>query len=295
MIERAVWYVSRSRTLADPLELQRLIDKGSDLIGIGATFQLGNDGGSAHDPRKVDNFQTAYEQWRAQAKAQLTADAAKRFDDLYSNSIRSSVRRFVEDPIRRNDPLTRSNRYRRDGDWAHPFETYFQRPVTSQIQILKSALAEIGAGIAQVKSSVGEPSSELDGLHPNVLIAVKAMWGNGAWDSAVERAYKSLRRRIRETSGKTDLDGTQLMDVVFSPDRPLLIEDDRHQVRMGYHRLFSGFCLAYRNDLVHRDTDSSSGTTHGENLLTPAEARELLFFLSQLHRVVDRAKPSSSE
>ncbi|QEY25371.1 TIGR02391 family protein [Neisseria zalophi] len=104
---------------------------------------------------------------------------------------------------------------------------------------------------------------------------------------AVFEASKGLAQRIRELSG-TDGDGAQLIDKVFSVERPLLAintlrtetEKSEHK---GFAQLLKGCFAAIRNPLAHEPKILWSG----EN-----DTADYLSLLSLLHRKLDDAVPT---
>ena len=81
------------------------------------------------------------------------------------------------------------------------------------------------------------------------------LFASGHYSLAVQEAYKAVDKFISEKSGK-DLSGAQLMDIVFSPNSPILSWTARattseQDEQKGYHRLFSGAMIGIRNPVTH--------------------------------------------
>ena len=91
----------------------------------------------------------------------------------------------------------------------------------------------------------------------------------------------AVLNEIKETTGRVDLDGSALVDNVFSPNNPILsttsyeLGDDTEQ--QGIHFIFKGFVLAIRNQFLHRDI----------YLENPFIAIEYLSFLNFLLIILD--------
>jgi uncharacterized protein (TIGR02391 family) len=85
-------------------------------------------------------------------------------------------------------------------------------------------------------------------------------------------------------SGRDDLGGTELMQVVFSPKAPVLrfndlsTETDRSE-QQGMMFLFAGAMLALRNPRAHELIEDD-----------PEQALEYMGFLSMLAKSLDRSK-----
>ncbi|KIX11663.1 hypothetical protein X474_23335 [Dethiosulfatarculus sandiegensis] len=99
---------------------------------------------------------------------------------------------------------------------------------------------------------------------------------------AVFEATKGLAERIREISG-VDADGAQLIDQVFSVDRPILAintlqtETERSEHK-GFAALLKGCFAAVRNPLAHQPKILWSGED---------DAADYLTLVSLLHRKLD--------
>ena len=85
---------------------------------------------------------------------------------------------------------------------------------------------------------------------------------------------------MKELSGRPDLDGSALMQTVFSPKNPVLRVSDNADEQMGFKWLFTGAVIGLRNpkahSLAHQDSYSA--------------AVEWLSFASSLFRILDGCK-----
>ena len=83
------------------------------------------------------------------------------------------------------------------------------------------------------------------------------MYRDGHHANAIEDAMKALNDLVRLRSGVDNVDGTKLMEHVFSPNKPVLKfkalanDSDRDEQR-GYMMMFSGAVVGLRNPRAHR-------------------------------------------
>lgn len=94
------------------------------------------------------------------------------------------------------------------------------------------------------------------GLHADIEAAAAELFGNGHYRNAVEDACKALDMLVKGRSGRSDLTGTELMELVFSPKNPILKFNDQTNAsekseQAGMARLYSGVMLAFRNPRAH--------------------------------------------
>ncbi|WP_406656020.1 TIGR02391 family protein [Methanolobus sp. ZRKC2] len=122
---------------------------------------------------------------------------------------------------------------------------------------------------------------ELRGLHPLLVEKCKRTFVNSHFRESVMNGTLAVLQEIKEITGRIDLDGSDLVDNVFSPVNPVLstgqygLGDDTEQ--KGVHFLFKGFVLAIRNQFMHRDI----------YLENPFIAIEYLSFFTFLLRILD--------
>jgi uncharacterized protein (TIGR02391 family) len=117
-------------------------------------------------------------------------------------------------------------------------------------------------------------------LHPAIRDATHKLFLDGHYTNAVENACKALDDMVRNRSGRHDLSGTKLMQMVFSPKRPVLVfndgstESDKSE-QDGMMYLYTGTMLALRNPRAH-------GLLKDDR----EEATEILMFISFLARAL---------
>jgi uncharacterized protein (TIGR02391 family) len=120
----------------------------------------------------------------------------------------------------------------------------------------------------------------LDSLHPIVIRTALRLYNDGHYRQAVLDTYIALVQRVKEVSGRSDLDNTALMQTVFSPKNPIVVLSDDPDEQMGYMWMFSGAVMGVRNPKAHRL----------DVLSDPRHAFEWLAFSSVLFRLIDSAK-----
>ena len=120
-------------------------------------------------------------------------------------------------------------------------------------------------------------------FHPRIADACGDLFHDGHYRNAVQDAAIALVHMVQEKSHNNDLDGTKLMEKVFSKNSPILafnkLEDqtDRDE-QEGFMYLFKGATLGIRNP-----------RSHALNQDGQQEALELIAFLSLLAKLVDKA------
>jgi uncharacterized protein (TIGR02391 family) len=159
---------------------------------------------------------------------------------------------------------------------------------------IERTVAKLQAVIELLEEKLGTPGGDaaararrafgdLD-LHPEVGRAVGKLFEDGHYANAVEDACKVLDGLVKLRSGRNDLSGTELMQAVFSPNKPLLkfndlkSESDKSE-QQGMMFLYAGAMLALRNPRAHGLVqDGAEG------------ALEYIAFVSMLAKALDRAK-----
>jgi uncharacterized protein (TIGR02391 family) len=79
---------------------------------------------------------------------------------------------------------------------------------------------------------------------------------SGHYSLAVQEAYKAVDKYVADKAGPLALSGTQLMELAFSPNSPVLFWSNRVtqseiDEQKGYHRLYAGAMLGIRNPVAH--------------------------------------------
>jgi len=120
---------------------------------------------------------------------------------------------------------------------------------------------------------------ELDAFHPLVTKYAGKLFADGHYRQAILDTYIALVDQTKSLSGRYDLDGTALMNTVFSPKNPKLSLSSHADEQLGFMWLFTGAVMAVRNPKAH------AVTPHPDKQAT----LEWLGFASVLFRILDGA------
>lgn len=123
-------------------------------------------------------------------------------------------------------------------------------------------------------------------LHPEIERATSQLYLDGHYANAIEDAVKALNNLVRLRSGEV-LDGTKLMERVFSPNGPLLRFNDLQDQadideQRGFMMLFCGAVAGLRNPRAHKLIQDDS-----------ERALEFIAFVSLLAKLLDGAKKNT--
>jgi uncharacterized protein (TIGR02391 family) len=122
------------------------------------------------------------------------------------------------------------------------------------------------------------PTPTLANLHPTIQSAASSLFATGHYRQALLDAFIAVDNAVQAKSHLTHT-GTQLMEVAFSANNPILKIGDSNNEQQGFMALFRGAMLAIRNPKAH-----SLGGTHDQQ-----RALEWLSFASVLMRNLDEA------
>ena len=163
----------------------------------------------------------------------------------------------------------------------------YQRGFGDATAKLESALEAMEEQLEDAgETPAGQALRAIEGLdlHPEIDRAAAKLYRDGYYANAVEDACKALNLLVKLRSGRDDLDGTSLMQEVFSAKNPTLAFNDLqtqsdHDEQQGLMFLFAGTILAFRNPRAH------------ELILDdPERALETIGFISLLAKLLDQAK-----
>jgi uncharacterized protein (TIGR02391 family) len=122
-------------------------------------------------------------------------------------------------------------------------------------------------------------------LHPEIRNVVGELFADAHYGQAIFEAYKALNKYVQKKSGMKELDGSSLMSMVFSRDKPILalnslkgISDKDEQ--QGFMLLYMGAMLGIRNPNAHEIIQQSD----------PHRTLEYLALASLLMNRVDEAR-----
>jgi uncharacterized protein (TIGR02391 family) len=170
--------------------------------------------------------------------------------------------------------------------WSQEIEIFSsarQRAIAqmqTSVEILRERLDEntedTGARILQAYENLE--------LHPEITSAASKLYKDGHYANAIEDAVKALNNLVRLRSGVDNLDGSKLMNRVFSPESPILKfnsladESDKDEQR-GFMMMFSGAVAGLRNPRAHKLIKDD-----------PERALEFIAFVSLLAKLLGGAK-----
>jgi uncharacterized protein (TIGR02391 family) len=121
-------------------------------------------------------------------------------------------------------------------------------------------------------------------LHREIALAVGKLYRDGHCANAVEDAVKALNGLVRLRSGVDHLDGSTLMEHVFSPKNPVLrfnalADKSDGDEQRGYMMMFSGAVAGLRNPRAHKVIQDDA-----------ERALEFIAFVSLLAKLLDGAE-----
>ncbi|MEM8588601.1 MAG: TIGR02391 family protein [Pseudomonadota bacterium] len=125
---------------------------------------------------------------------------------------------------------------------------------------------------------------------PEIEEVSRDLFVSGHYSLSVQEAYKSVDKYVERRAKPLGISGTQLMELVFSPDSPILHWTGRQtqseiDEQKGYQRLYSGAMLGIRNPLTHEF----------DWVDDPYIALELVAFAQHLLRKAKQANLDQSE
>ena len=150
------------------------------------------------------------------------------------------------------------------------------------IKLLEEKLADDG------ENPVGRALRAYEGLdlHPEIARAAGELYRDGHYANGIEDAVKALNQLVRLRSGE-EIDGTKLMERVFSPNNPVLrfndlADDSDKDEQRGFMMMFSGAVAGLRNPRAHKLIQDD-----------PERALEFIAFVSLLAKLLDGVKKAS--
>ena len=89
-------------------------------------------------------------------------------------------------------------------------------------------------------------------LHPLIQPVASQLYADGHYRQAILDTYILLVDTVKTKSGRHDLDGTGLMQTVFSPKNPIIKISNDQDEQQGFMWMFSGAVMGIRNPKAHR-------------------------------------------
>ena len=133
--------------------------------------------------------------------------------------------------------------------------------------------------LSQPVPATDNPLDRYD-LHPTVRRVAGPLVAGKHLNQALLNVCIALNNAVQDVAVQPTLDGSALMQRVFSPNNPILRCAQDTTEQQGWMFLFTGAIMAIRNPRAHRLLDD----------LTETEAMEWLIFLSALFRALDTAE-----
>lgn len=120
-------------------------------------------------------------------------------------------------------------------------------------------------------------------LHPEIERQIGSLYRDSHFAEAVEKSVKVLNNLVRLRSGE-DIDGTPLMQKVFSPKSPILRFNDLKDQsdkdeQQGFMHLFTGAVMGLRNPRAHKIIKDD-----------PERALEFTALVSLLTKILDDSR-----
>lgn len=161
-----------------------------------------------------------------------------------------------------------------------------RRGVSEAVQVLKTIKRDFQEQLNDAgRSSSAKPLRAYEALelHQEIERQVGQLYRDGHYAEAVEKSIKTLNALVRLRSNE-ELDGTALMQKVFSSKSPILkfnslADQSDIDEQQGFMFLFSGAVMGLRNPRAHRIIKDD-----------PERALEFIAFVSLLAKMLDDAK-----
>lgn len=159
---------------------------------------------------------------------------------------------------------------------------YFSFNGSSVIPILDNIRSQLLSKLLNLKvpTTFLNETSENVSFHPLIEKVAGKLFKDGHYRNAILDTYIELVDAVKTKSGKYDLDGTSLMQTVFSPKNPILRVSKNFDEQQGFMWMFSGAVMAIRNSHAHKVIKPE----------TRQETIEWLGFASVLLKLLDKAE-----
>ena len=162
-----------------------------------------------------------------------------------------------------------------ENDWFDAVEEYKQKKVKSGL--IEKALSKQSKDKLPIYSKKEMEAFFDSRLYHKILVEkCRKTYINYHLRESIVNGSLAVLNEIKKRTGRVDLDGNDLADLVFSPDKPILevysFQRGDSSEQQGVHFLFKGFVFAIRNQFMHREI----------HLGNPFIALEYLSFLNFL-------------
>jgi len=267
-------------------QLTALIEEMDQIEQLAASFRIGSpEDDSKATQSDITKFREWYLDWYAQCRALLNEAGANAFEKYYSQGSHN-IHKYMREPA--GTFYGRSRKHENRGStfsfyqWNVDYGDNFSEPFNEQRLLLMRVCAAAKTAEASPLPPAPSPAIDTIRLHPRVRAVSSKLFNDGHYRLAIFRACLALNEAVQQRSGRSDLDGTSLMQHVFSKDKPVLKFNRHPDEQQGYMWMFSGMSMAVRNPRAHQVGVSED--------LDANEALELLASLSALFRALDTAE-----
>lgn len=215
-----------------------------------------------------------------------------RLDGLYRKLDSTLVGIFGADTLDYNRHRVSDFRYSVPMVMGHEYSErekvrYYEKALSGAIPKVETALELLREQLEDMGEPPGAQALQayqgLD-LHTEIDRAASALYRGGHYANAIVDAVKALNGLVRLRSGVEDLDGSKLMERVFSPEKPVLrfnamADQSDKSEQKGYMMMFSGAVAGLRNPRAHKLIQDG-----------PERALEFIAFVSLLAKLLDGAE-----
>lgn len=165
----------------------------------------------------------------------------------------------------------------------------YQSAIADAASTLRTAIEMLQEQLEDMEQTPsGRAVRAMEGLdlHPAIRDAALERHRDGHYADAIEASCKALTNLVQTRAAKYDLDGTDLMRVVFSAKNPQLCftpfpyrDKTDESEQEGMMHLYEGAMLALRNPRAHKLAEDD-----------PERAMEFIAFISLLAKLLDETQ-----
>ena len=262
-------------------QVAALIADMDEIDKLAASFQPGAAKNAVDQPsEKVVKLRETYLSWSSRCQQYLNDDGKSEFASEYAGLYK--IHGYLSDPAGRT--YHTSNRYGSGSSgyrWNHPLYTQFQNHFDQQRLLMMRVRAQFETQERTAPPPPPPPAIDTIRLHSRVRAVSSQLFKDGHYRQAIFNACLALNEAVQQRSGRADLDGNKLMQLIFSKDNPVLRFTGHPDEQQGFMWLFTGMWMAIRNPRAHHLGEAED--------LDANEALELLALVSALFRSLDRA------
>lgn len=221
-----------------------------------------------------------YLDWYARARAKLN-DAGKQTLQKYYSGPGFAIHTYLGDPGGTTYSSSRGGYKQSSGayQWTYKCSRYFKEPFDEQRLLLMRVEASTRVRESSPPQPPPPPAFDTIRLHSRVRAVSAKLFKDDHYRQAILQACIALNEAVQQRSGRSDIDGTKLMQKVFSNSHPILKFEGHPDEQQGFMWLYSGVVMGIRNPRGHQVGESED--------LDANEALEILALISFLFRALD--------